>query len=133
MIHGTAAHTSAFRKTSLTDMRRQFRWCVQARALTSKSADSACEMEYRFIAPRDGSGEAAELLAADQLGSKWIVNNDSMVAIPEGDLVSVIVGCKMPEPDCVAVRAPIERYNEKVQFKRAVRVPDRYDLAIETG
>ena len=100
-------------------------------AMTSKSDVWKHEREYRFIGPLVGSGEATTQLSNDSMAANWIVSKENMLTLPSGALISVIVGSQMPVSGCVEVRRLIERYDKRVQFKRAVRVSNGYDLVIE--
>lgn len=100
--------------------------------LTSKSIVWKYEAEYRFIGPIAGSDEAKEFSSDHRgEGTECIVDDHGFACLPKEALVSVIVGCQMPVADVVCVKALIERYDGRVQLKRAVRVLDHYDLKIE--
>lgn len=111
-------YSSTYPAHDLTDDR-------DIRPFVSKSDVWEYECEYRFVGVVDGSGEAKDMDAS------LIVNSNNLLQLPAESLVSVIVGCQMPVSGCEEVRRLIERYDRRVQFKRAVRVPDRYDLVIE--
>ena len=84
-------------------------------ALTSKSDVWYYEDEFRFVGLVPGS-PTASILQHDPDASYRILTDHNVKRLPEGGLISVIVGCQAPEADIVCVKALIERYNSSVQY-----------------
>jgi hypothetical protein len=89
--------------------------------LLSKSTAWEYEGEYRLV-----SQEEAKALASDTL-----ISRNGLVQIPSGSLASIIVGCGISQENLLKVQEIIGAAPSPVRLKRAVRVPDRYQLAIE--
>jgi hypothetical protein len=75
------------------------------------------ENEYRLIAE-----ERAHSLVADSLKT-----NGGLLTLPNGALTAVIVGCQGPYDE---VRRLAAAYAPDVAVRRAIRVPNRYELAV---
>jgi hypothetical protein len=89
-------------------------------ALTTKSKAWAYEQEARLI--------AQERSTATRVG-KTLLTDRNFLEIPAGALKSVILGCTMAEADCREAIQIAEKTG--VAVKRARRIPNRYELAIE--
>lgn len=87
------------------------------RILLAKSSHWSNEKEYRLI--------SQERTHAVNTGT--LLTEGGFLALPEGALVSVIVGC---QGDYDRVRALVEALAPNVKVKRAVRVPNRYAISI---
>jgi hypothetical protein len=85
----------------------------------SKSADWSYEQEYRLIAQE--AGEAFD--------SKTLMTHDGFYQLPEGSLLSIIVGTHAPETTWSEI-AEIARPTG-ITVRRATRVPNRYALTID--
>ena len=88
----------------------------------AKSADWSYEDEYRLIAQ-----EEAEMTADDTL-----ITRNNVLPIPEGALACIILGCQMVESERQVVRRLIQEHAQGVQLQQAVRVPNHYQLTLET-
>ena len=86
--------------------------------LLAKSEAWAYEKEYRLVAQ-----ERSQAISAGTLTTE-----DSLLQIPEGALTAVIVGC---QGDFDKVNAMVRQLAPGVKVKRAVRVPNRYQIRIE--
>jgi hypothetical protein len=96
-------------------------------ALTSKSKVWEYENEYRFIT----LGSEKRELDGVPFDAGHFPDKDNFLQLPTGALLSIIVGCCMPEANLVALRALVDRYNSAVMLKKAVRARGTYDLLIE--
>ena len=87
--------------------------------LLSKSDVWSYEEEYRLIAQE----RAVAIPDADTL-----MTDDSFLQLPVGALRAIITGC---QTDHDSIRTLVQRMAPQVRVRRAVRVPNRYELAIE--
>lgn len=87
--------------------------------LLSKSDVWSYEEEYRLIAQE----RAFAIPGADTL-----MTDNSMLQLPVGALRAVITGC---QADHHSVRTMVQQVAPQVRVRRAVRIPNRYELAIE--
>ncbi|MBK6743467.1 MAG: DUF2971 domain-containing protein [Hydrogenophilales bacterium] len=87
--------------------------------LLAKSGVWSYEREYRLV--------AQERVAAVK-GADTLMTDQSFLQLPPEALRAVIVGC---QADYDNIRAFVQRVAPRVKVKRAVRVPNRYQLAIE--
>jgi hypothetical protein len=76
------------------------------------------EREYRLVAQENNHA----------VGHDTLVVNKNFLALPERALTSIIVGCQGPFEQ---VRALVHSHAPSVSVRRAVRIPDRYELSIE--
>jgi hypothetical protein len=90
------------------------------RMLLAKSEAWSHEREYRLI--------AQERAHAHAVGADTLVADNSLLKLPKGALMSVIVGC---QGDYEKVTALVRATAPDVRVKRAVRVPNHYELRIE--
>jgi hypothetical protein len=88
-------------------------------ALLTKSRDWSYEREFRVVAA------AAEYDFQNLLRTK-----ENFVDLPEGALISIIVGCLMPESDRQVVRRLVNRSRYPIALNEVRRVPDSYSLEI---
>ena len=90
--------------------------------LIAKAKDWEKEEEYRLVCPlSEGLTEAK--------GSP-LVMKDGFLAI--GDLLNAIVlGCQIEPEKERAIKDLLKEHGQRVRLKRAIRVPHRYDLALE--
>lgn len=88
------------------------------RTLRFKARAWEYENEYRLIAQ-----ERARAVGADTL-----MTDDHLLRLPEGALTSIIVGCQGSYDE---VRALVQRIAPRVTVKRAVRIPNRFELKID--
>ena len=86
-------------------------------ALLSKSDAWKYEREYRLIAQECDNAIYHDTLMTD----------NNLLTLPEGALLSVIVGCQGPYE---SVRNLVDQVAPHVTVKRAVRVPNRFELRI---
>ncbi len=87
-------------------------------ALLSKSSAWTYEQEYRLVAQE--RGEAVQ-------GADTLLTDNSFLQLPQGALRSVIVGCQSEQDK---IRALIQAVAPAVRVRTAVRVPNRFELAI---
>jgi|GEM_PF-3912154 hypothetical protein len=66
-------------------------------------------------------------MALGAIDSGALLTNGGFLPLPEGALVSVIVGC---QGDYDRVGTMVEALSPNVTVKRAVRMPNRYALAV---
>jgi hypothetical protein len=88
----------------------------------AKSADWSYEEEYRLIAQEE----------AEKDGEDTLITRNSILRIPEDALACIILGCRMAEPEQEAVRRLIQEHAQGVELQQAVRVPNKYQLRLET-
>jgi Protein of unknown function (DUF2971) len=88
----------------------------------AKSSVWSYEDEYRLIAQEEAEGD----------GNDTLITRNNMLRVPEDALACVIVGCQMKEPERQVVRRLIEEYAQGVHLQQAVRVPNHYQLTLET-
>ena len=86
--------------------------------LLTKAEAWSYEREYRLIAQ-----ERANALSDDTL-----LTENSLLQLPEGALTSIIVGC---QADYKKVATLVKAVAPGVRVRRAVRVPNKYQLRIE--
>lgn len=89
------------------------------RVLLAKSNVWGYENEFRLV---------VEERALATPGADVLLCDDSKLQLPQGALLSVIVGCQGPVE---AVRQVVREAAPQVSVRRAVRVPNRYELRIE--
>lgn len=87
--------------------------------LLSKSDVWRYEQEYRLVAQ-----ERAEAVQ----GADTLVTDQSFLKLPVGALQAVITGCQC---DHERIRALVQEVAPNVAVRRAVRVPNRFEVAIE--
>lgn len=87
--------------------------------LLFKSGVWSYEEEYRLIAQE----RAVAIPGADTL-----MTDNSLLQLPAGALRAVITGC---QKDHDSVRTLVQQVAPQVRVRRAVRVPNRYELTIE--
>lgn len=85
----------------------------------TKSSVWGYEDEYRLIAMEEPYADDGVLKT-----------KENFLEIPEGSLKSVIIGCNLEEENKRKVENIIREYGGGVEMKRALHVPDRYDLLI---
>ena len=88
----------------------------------AKSAGWSYEEEYRLIAQEEAAMNADDTL----------ITRSNMLPIPEGALACIVVGCLMLESEREVVRRLIQEHAQGVQLQQAVRVPNHYQLTLET-
>ena len=88
------------------------------RPLLTKADVWEYEHEYRLITQEKGNATDHETLITD----------NGLLKLPEGALLSVIVGCQGPYDE---VRSLVAEVAPDVTVKRAKRVPNRFELQIE--
>ena len=87
--------------------------------LLSKSEVWGYEQEYRLVAQE--RAEAVE-------GADTLVTDQSFLQLPVGALRAVITGC---QSDHERIRALVQEVAPNVAVRRAVREPNRFEVAIE--
>ena len=86
----------------------------------AKASAWSYESEYRLIAQESANAVDADTLKTD----------NHVLSLPEGALRSVIVGCQGPQE---AVKELVAELAPGIRVKRAVRIPNRYELYIAIG
>lgn len=86
--------------------------------LLAKSSAWAYEHEFRLVAQE--RGEAVR-------GVDTLLTDNSLLQLPQGALRSVIVGCQSEQDK---IRALVHEVAPAVRVRTAVRVPNRFELAI---
>lgn len=87
------------------------------RILLAKASQWSYEKEYRLVSQE----------RAHAVNTGTLLTEGRFLALPEGALVSVIVGC---QGDYDRVRGLVEDLAPNVKVKRAVRVPNQYAISI---
>ncbi|MFC5496282.1 DUF2971 domain-containing protein [Caenimonas terrae] len=90
------------------------------RVLLAKSDVWRYENEFRLIVEERAHAPAT---------SSALLADDCMLQLPQGALTGIIVGCQGPLD---TVRGIVESVAPHVRVRRATRVPNRYELHIET-
>jgi hypothetical protein len=88
------------------------------RTVLAKAKPWEYESEYRLVAQERGNAIADDTLMTDK----------NLLQLPMGALQSVIVGC---QGDWVRVSEMVARVAPGVRVKRAVRIPNRYQIRVE--
>lgn len=88
--------------------------------LITKAKVWAYEDEYRLIAQEKSQA----------FGGASLITNDNFLALPDGALLSVVVGCVAPESTVDAIRSIVQQSGQKVAVRRTVRAQNRYELAV---
>lgn len=91
--------------------------------LLAKSNDWSYEHEYRLIAQE----------RAVAVGGPTLLTDSGFLALPDGCLMSVIVGCMADHRVIQEVKQLIRTTAPRVALKIATRLPDRYELAVTTA
>jgi hypothetical protein len=89
--------------------------------LLTKAAAWRYEQEYRLIAQDQ----------ATALGWGSLITAGNLLTLPPGALQAVIVGCSTPPDMRAEIRKIVQASSRDIAVKQAVRVPNRYELAIE--
>ncbi|MGA9866946.1 MAG: hypothetical protein WBQ75_10975 [Acetobacteraceae bacterium] len=89
--------------------------------LITKARDWAYEDEYRLIAQE----------AAVASNHESLITRNNLLQLPSGALISIIIGCVAPQSTRDTITDIVKRSGQNIQLKRMVRVPNRYELAIE--
>ena len=89
--------------------------------LLAKAATWRYEQEYRLIAQEK----------AEKIGEGTLTTQENKISIPKNALACVIVGCLMPARQRENVSRLVHKYAEGVHLQKAVRVPNRYQIALE--
>ena len=89
--------------------------------MLTKSRAWRYEDEYRLIAQERAHAPGAEAP---------LVTDDSLLPLPDGSLKCVIVGCLAEDSTLEAVRRVISEAPYPIALKRAVKVPNEYNLLI---
>jgi Protein of unknown function (DUF2971) len=87
--------------------------------LLAKAKAWAYEMEYRLIAQERSAAIS---------GSDTLLTDNNFLQLDDAALTAVIVGCR---GDFESIKALVQTTASTLQVKRAVRVPNRYELRIE--
>ena len=88
------------------------------RILLGKATAWKYEREYRLVTQERSLANANETLMTD----------NGMLRLPQGALTAVIVGC---QGDFDKINALVHRAAPDVKVKRAIRVPNRYEICIK--
>ncbi len=88
--------------------------------LLTKSTSWSYEGEYRLIAQEKETANVPDTL----------VTNNHRLAMPEGALSAVIVGCLAPEATLETLRALVRQSRRQIAVKRAMRARNQYKLTI---
>lgn len=88
------------------------------RIVLAKAETWSYEREYRLVAQERAHANGTDTLMTD----------NNLLNLPKGALMSVIVGCQC---DHEKVAALVKATAPDVKVRRAVRVPNRYELRIE--
>ena len=89
--------------------------------LLAKSSEWHYEEEYRLIAQEEAETNCEGTL----------MTQENRMSIPRDALVYVIVGCLMPRCQREDVNRLVREHAEGINLLQAVRVPSRYQLALE--
>ena len=87
--------------------------------LITKAKVWTYEDEYRLIAQEKSQA----------FGAASLITNGNLLALPDGALLSVVVGCVAPESTIDAIRSIVQQSGQKVAVRRMVRAQNRYELA----
>jgi hypothetical protein len=94
--------------------------------LITKASAWSYEEEYRVVALEKFIDPAVAIAGV-------IRTKDDFLKLPPGALQSVIMGCMIVKSDADKLQEIIgKQFPRHVALKRAVRVPNRYSLSIET-
>jgi hypothetical protein len=89
--------------------------------LLTKANDWEYEEEYRLIAQEE----------KEAVNKESLLTHDNFLQLPDGALISIIVGCLASDSTVQAVRDLVSRFGRSIKIKQAVRSPKTFELAIK--